>query len=507
MGFWSRMFGSARRGGRARADAGSVVQAEGVQAGVQAGVQEASAERILDFQVPSLNRSTELAAIPGELLLRFHTHGLDDAPGACLTVVTDGLSAHDQREIALTIRVFAAGDLRAHMREMTRLFTQIHYLARERRLVETGGFTQFRGRGPFGRSDSGLVYVDARPIPGVDLPLDALAAILVDSAEIRVVVACGPYRILTRIGRQCGVYPFPFWNDLARPSVATVGRESESLLAKVARARIPGVAFVAENDRLRVVIAPRARTALAKVTSGLTGTDALALLTDPAPEADARLVWCPGQTRPEAITPPGTDGSRVTGSFLALVPASQKDEVRLLEDGYAALLSDKSWASLRNAFRNQRRFVLHAPGSPVLVVDWLREAYVNPVDGQTYLSAHGWHDYEPPASSSRVRARERVVLLSADHDALAAIAPRVLGDYMSAISAQLAAIPESTELARHTLYVQCVLEPTVPPNIITKCLPAGAFPDHVVTRIVRIEAPRVRSKIAFQLVVERGSDA
>ena len=506
MGFWSRMFWGHHSGNEITIGGVDRSDAHGTKAP-------------LDFQVPIPDHSTQIEAIPGELRLRFHAHGLDYAPGAYLTAVTEGLARHDQREIALTMKVTATEHLRLYMSEMTSLFTQVHGQARMHRLVCDGGFTKFQGRGPFGRDDNGLVYVEARPIPGVDLPDGALAAVLLDAAEIRVVVACGPYRILSRIGRQCGVFPFPCWSDLARATVAKAGLEGESLLAKVARARIPGVAFVAQLDRLQILISPHAHPDLLRVIHDLSGAQpqpraqALALLTDPAPDADARLVWAPGQHRPKAITPPGTIGSRVTGSFIVLVPASERDEVRLIEDGYAVLLTVESWESLRAALRGRQPLALLPSEGPSLLVEWPSREWLDAVEIRRRPSTRGWHQANGDRPSSGSRGHEPAGgatgdgVPSAEKEGQAAISPHELAEYKRAISLELAEIPRSVRLQRHTLYFQCVLEPAVAPRFTARCLPLGHLSSDVLSRIASLEAPRVRDRIVFQVVVERGSDA
>ena len=74
-------------------------------------------------------------------------------------------------------------------------------------------------------------------------------------------------------------------------------------------------------------------------------------MTAPDPRADGWLVWSPGQTEPTAITPPGSRGERLTCGFLMLVGEQATDELRLHEDGVAAMLRAPTWHAIREAMR------------------------------------------------------------------------------------------------------------------------------------------------------------
>jgi hypothetical protein len=73
------------------------------------------------------------------------------------------------------------------------------------------------------------------------------------------------------------------------------------------------------------------------------------LLTDIDPSANGCLVWEPGQHQPEAITPPGSDGSRLCGCFAMFVPGQAENDVQVFEDGIALMLTDDAWAEIRQA--------------------------------------------------------------------------------------------------------------------------------------------------------------
>ena len=332
-----------------------------------------SPANLADVTPPTRGLPTKIAVIPGKLSVNFYAHEVADGhDGNFLTGVTEGLVKRRQRELVVSVRLSDGDDVRERMRELSRFFTTVLRWAQQRNLVDTGGVTRFGKRGLFGGSGNGLLYVDARPLRGVEMPGRALAAVIVDAAEVETALAHGAYRVLARLGEQSGCFPYPTWSDLGRQSVAST-REAESALSKISRTRAPGVHFVVEGKRLRVRVPKTARGILGRGVAALAPGTPFALLTEPAPNADALLVWSPGQAEPKAIYAEGSDGSHLTGGCLAVVPRGQKDEIRVLEDGYTLLLSADTWGSLANALLGERTVSLPMADDATLEVEWLYE--------------------------------------------------------------------------------------------------------------------------------------
>jgi len=331
------------------------------------------APNLAELTLPSLALPTTVAALPGKLTVTFHAHDTAEGEqGNFLTAVTDGLTKRRQRELVVTLRLAEDDDVRARMRELSRFFVTVLRWAQQRNTVDTGGVTRFGKRGMFGGSGNGFLYVDARPIRGVALPGRALAAIIVDAAEVETALAHGVYRVLARIGEQSGCFPYPTWSDLSRRSVSSP-RESESALSKISRTRAPGVHFVVEGKRVRVRVPKLARGILSRGVGALDPGTPFALLTEPAANADALLVWYPGQTEPKAIYAEGSEGAHLTGGCLTVVPGGQKDEIRVMEDGYSLLLSSDTWGSLASSLLGERTISLPMADDATLEVEWLYE--------------------------------------------------------------------------------------------------------------------------------------
>lgn len=318
--------------------------------GGKVGAAERSARlaQAANLSAPSPGQPSFAVAVPGEVMVTFYAHA--DAQGLVgnfLTAASHGLASSGQRELTLTMRLGNREQPIPKMQEIVRFFTTVQSWAQAGNWVDEGGFTQFGERGLFGRAHCGLLYAEALAMPGVELPARALAAIWVDAAEIGAAREYGIYRVLTRIGAQLRLFPFPTWGALDRPSVITP-LESESLLTQVFRTRVRGASYVVAEQRLCLTI-PRSPTNWASGIGSLPSGASFALLTRPASSANAILTWRPGQQGMSGISPDGSDGSRLSGTFVMFVPSEQGDQAQLFEDGHSLLLSNESWARLTAA--------------------------------------------------------------------------------------------------------------------------------------------------------------
>jgi hypothetical protein len=333
-----------------------------------------------DLTAPRPGVPSTVAVIPGKLTVTFHAHdSVEGATGNFLTAVTAGYRKYGQSEVVCTLRLPSDDDAIARMQELNRFFGTVHAWARQRQLTTAGGLTQFGERALFERGHSGILYADARPIPGVEIPPGAIAALLVDAAEVRAALDFGAYRVLMRIGERYRHFPFPLWSDLDRPSVVSE-RENETLLAKLPRIRAIGASFVVEDERVRIQLAPSERATLGRGVARLAEGAPFALLVKPAPSANAVLVWYPGQTEPMGITPDGSDGSSLSGSCLLIVPGGQRDQTRQVEDGYSLAFSTESWASVAAALLDERPLSLRMADGVTLSLEWLRDEPVRQND-------------------------------------------------------------------------------------------------------------------------------
>jgi hypothetical protein len=350
---------------------------------------------------PAATFPATVTLIPGKLSVRVFLHdianGRDRIP--CWTYVTDGLWDAGQKEMIFSLRRHADEEPEAVPQDPLRFFAQVHQLAASGQFVDAGGHTCFRNPAGFlGRTEMiGFAYAPPECLPDVELPpLErALVAILLTPEEAELVQMLGSYRILTRLGQSVRRYPFPPWSERGRQFRLSRAEMQESLLGKfplayyagaTARMLVPPMEpAAAGQDRHGTLQATRITLRLPtaqppgfrETVEPFADSWMLGLLTRPDPEANARLVWNPGQAEMQAIMPENSDASCVTGGFVALVAEpSLPDGARVLEDGFLVTLGPATRGRVKEALLARQSCIV-APSGPDLIefaLEWLPEA-------------------------------------------------------------------------------------------------------------------------------------
>jgi hypothetical protein len=331
-----------------------------------------------------------------------HLHDVANGPEQipCWTYVTRGLWDLGQKEIIFSLRRLpgeAPGDFPP---DPLRFFVEVQRLAREGRLVDAGDHSSFRNPAGFLGSTEmvGLAYLPPESLGGVPLPPSdrALTAILLTPAEAEVVPVIGSYRVAALLGQATRYYPYPPWSERGRRPVLSRQDVEQSVLGKMptvfaagSSARMltdsqapagPGEDRVINRPGTRVSLRlpegqhSRLRDLLDSALGGAADTWGVALLTEPDPEANVRLVWQPGQQEIRTITPHWSDCSCFTGGFVALVAEpSLPDGGRVFEDGFLVTLSPATQQRVREALLAGKP-TLVAPATPELMefaLEWV----------------------------------------------------------------------------------------------------------------------------------------
>jgi hypothetical protein len=368
-------------------------------------------------------RTIEL--IPGKLKVRIFHHEIkyEEERIPCWSFVTDGMMAHKQKEMILTVRREPNQKLEDYPRQLVDVLADIFDLASKGEVVDVGQSTLFDEAGVPGYKDvRGFGYVEPRGFPGVETregPL--LATILLKGDEGPIAWECGLTRITAMLGKMYRYYPYPTWSDLKREPVGSRGAMEESFLGKITRV-YARASYYEEQNHIFLSVQPSSRTQLRKILEELPPTIPLALTTQPDPHANACLVWRPGTDQPMAIMPRGSNGSRKTGAFLAFLPEQGAIEVRTVEDGYAVFLKNRDWENIREALFSGTDFVTSEAESPGtgISLKWSKPStYTSPVTGDSY-TAEGWTTYEPqgqaPPKELAAVSSSRIVLLTDRRD-------------------------------------------------------------------------------------------
>jgi hypothetical protein len=278
--------------------------------------------------------------------------------------------------------------------------------------VEAGGHTTFTPGVPFLGLNStvGMAYAPAGNIQGVNYAAPTLAAVLFLGDEVHAVPMIGNYRILSLLGGHCRYYPTPPWSDRDRPPMLSRAQLEQSLLTRTTTTFLPG-ATVRAQVRLgdgpagRASVGQDLRTwgdilsgpvtlrteeqshgALRRVLDQLPADAPLTILTTPAPQANVRLIWRPGQNLLQTIYRFGHDLSWVTGGFVLFLAAESLDEgARVFEDGFALQLHPGTWVALREALGKGRPWSLPAAGGlQGFTLEWDWPSRVKMVSGLFY---------------------------------------------------------------------------------------------------------------------------
>ena len=285
----------------------------------------------------------ELIQVAPGLIVRLCEHTIGEVP--CWSYITDGLRSFGQKEMVFTLRRQAMTAPAAPLS----FFAKVLELARGGRLVDAGGHSAFGGNGFLGRpSLRGLGYVHAQPLDHVDVPENALAAVGLIGGELELTQAYGPTRVLARLGRAYGYFPFPPWSDPDRPSVANE-LPSNSILSDVAWAAIAGTRLMLADNRVTLSLPIDALPRLRAAVASQAPDKAFVMLGEPAPDSDGWLVWHPGQTQPSAIAASNTAATRLGAGFVLFAPEQDSDGGQIIEDGFAFRLTDATWARVRDA--------------------------------------------------------------------------------------------------------------------------------------------------------------
>jgi hypothetical protein len=274
----------------------------------------------------------------------------------CYSFVTQGLAAHGQRELVLTLRATPGAMSDSFIAELKGYFIAVRDFAAEGRLVNVGAVTMFGQRRPF--PGWHLLYTVPYPWPGVPIPPNALAVVFITDKEMELQRRCGSARVMTALGKMYSHYPCPSWCDPQRPELPAAAILEASLLAKTGGIINWDVRVLQNGNDIVLRIPPRQQPHVRQFLEQAPEDAVIPLITGIDRTADACLTWEPGQREPTAISVPGSTGEWVSGCFLMIVPGQEEESARVFEDGFTWMLNDTSWQALRRALMEGQALAL-----------------------------------------------------------------------------------------------------------------------------------------------------
>ncbi len=447
--------------------------------------------------------------IEGKLAARIYAHDVEsmDGPVPCWTYITEGLLAHGQEELIFTLAREPQDAPEAFVDAPLRLFIDVHRFAEAGNLVRAGGRTQLQKPEFLGHRS--FVYVEPTPLPGIEITDPSIAMILLKDEEYDVYERFGLMRVLSNLGRAYRYYPWPPWSDPSRPVLPVARDPGATALSKLPVAQTQGITVRQEDGRVVMGVLPEAGRLLRTGLDGMPADAPACLLTDLDPTADSCLVWSPGQTRSEAISRVGADGSRTCGCFIAFVPQQENDGGRVWEDGFGMLLTDESWSRIRQGLENEAPVSIDGSGDDLgFTMEWIPDEYVNPVDGRTYSAGgSGWRTFRPDGGE---RSRPSGPCMVQEANMLvpeSALGSRVgvneLSDYMKEIEAVVSAhFDARDEVSKHDLILEVAVSEAPPAGMRMVSRPPidPAALSGLRSALTGIDPPAVRgAPVSFQL--------
>ncbi|MBL4650393.1 MAG: hypothetical protein JKY03_11745 [Aureispira sp.] len=265
-----------------------------------------------------------------------------------LSFLSNGLSNVGQQELFFVLKTNQI-DIQKIPQEPLHFFAQVYQFAIQGRVVKEGDITQFGQKDMWGWK--GIVYTKSPLHLYKNLPKDCLSMILLSLEEVQAIPNFGALRILSMLGKQARYYPFPYWTDHHRANLL-IRELKDSLLSRVNRINLPeAVVTSVNNEHIYLKISRQLALDLSK--QNFPSSVPVGILPSLATEADACLTWSFDSDTPEAITLPDSKGTIISGCLLILIGAQEQNSSRILEDGYALLLTTKEWDRFWIAFKNK----------------------------------------------------------------------------------------------------------------------------------------------------------
>lgn len=295
-----------------------------------------------------------IVVVPDKLRVSAYLHDVPNGAASikCWSYVTEGLWLHRQKELVFTLQV-APGESPNNLPELPLQFFQLVYeLAAKGKLVDAGGYTDFGEQGFLGRRAVG--YIDAEPFDAFASLSPSLAVILLTEDEYAAYEGFGLTRVQAMLGRASRYFPCPPWNDRSRSSVVTRAALEKSKLGKVPALSAPGATVLNEAGVVTLRLPFNTKYRIAKDVGALAEDAAAVRIPTRVPDAaDGCLVWVPGESGGAAIAAGDARPERTSACCVVLHSTSknERDEARIMEDGFLLSMTPTTWKGLRGALQ------------------------------------------------------------------------------------------------------------------------------------------------------------
>jgi hypothetical protein len=444
--------------------------------------------------------------VPDELYAIVNLHDMQQGANSfsCWSYVSEGLNKIGQKELAILIRQNSGEGMNEYPMDPLGLFLTVRQYAEQGSFVTEGDVTEFGESGFIDTKFRAMAYLRPLGIAGMEEPNSVLSCVLLTEDELEIARRFGLTRLLGLLGYTFSHFPCPPWVDRDRKSCITdTMRESmdKSILAKVPQFAIPGVRVRLAGTTLSIKCPHGLEEGLNELLQQIPDEAPFLVSTELDPEANALLVWqATMENGPSAITPPGSDGSKVCGASVLFFPEQDESNAQVVEDSFLLSLATPDWLKMRKGLMTATDVQISTPAGGTIAIEWYQpEVAATPNFGAMLTDLP---KVELPDSCAKIQEAE----LLTDQDIVAKIAsPTVLRQYIEAVEyTVLGYFVDRKASQSRTITIKCDITPG---SKVTWSMSSTPDEDRIELkgielRLADLPTPGINSdSVSFQLVL------
>lgn len=372
--------------------------------------------------------------VPDKLfgVINLHDMRQGDEAFTCWSFVSEGFKALGQKELAILLRKEDFQDDKDYPTDPLGFFLTVWNYASQGNFVLEGDITEFGESGFLDPQFRALAYLKPLGLSGMEGNENLLSCVLLTQKELKIARQFGLTRFVSLFGYKFNHYPCPPWTRRNRECAASdeqIEAMEASILAKVPQLGLPGTYCVLTANTLLLSFRKDSKQYVKDVLSQLPEEAPFLLSADIDPQANAMLVWqATMENGPSAITPPGSDGSRVAGSAVLIFPEQESNNAQVVEDSFLLSLTTPDWKVLRQALMNGEDASLDTEGGGEIRIEW----YEN--DNWTQITNRGELPELPRIEHADGLGRvSEARLLTEDAQVIGSTDPMVLYQFIEAV--------------------------------------------------------------------------
>lgn len=444
--------------------------------------------------------------VPDELYAIVNLHDMQQGANSfsCWSYVSEGLNRLGQKELAILIRQNPGEEIHEYPMDPLGLFLTVRQYAEQGSFVTEGDVTEFGESGFIDSKFRAMAYLRPLGIAGMEEPNSVLSCVLLTEDELEIARRFGLTRVLALLGYTFSHFPCPPWVDRGRNSCITDDMKAamdQSILAKVPQFAIPGVRVQLAGTTLSIKCPNGLEEGLNELLQQIPEEAPLVVSGELDPDANALLVWqATMENGPSAITPPGSDGSKVCGCSVLFFPEQDESNAQVVEDSFLLSLATPDWLKMRKALMNGSEVKVATPAGGTISIEWYQPEVASTAGIGAMLTE--LPKVELPDSCAKIENVE----VTTDHAVVGKVSsPAVLRQYIEAVQYTiLGYFVDRKASDSRTINVKCEITPG---NKVSWNMSSTPQEDKIELkgielRLADLPTPAVNSdKVEFQLVL------